>query len=209
MIDPIMLLRAARNMPPVNSTIVMLRLFARRQCASMSAYFTNSLTPSSGVGLLASPCGGASPGRAARGSVSRKMACRPAAGTWFFHRFKAINSRTGEGQPDCCPFLIGSGNGRKNAPPCFARRPLALLRRLRLDFGLRYFGFALLCARCSRRPRHSPEALALTWNSLSSSAPRLRARPASGVTMIRRACRRHSCRPHHESPAAPLASVEA
>jgi hypothetical protein len=33
--------RAARNMPPVISTIVMLRFFARRQRTSMSAYFTN------------------------------------------------------------------------------------------------------------------------------------------------------------------------
>jgi len=50
--------RAARNMPPVISTIVMLRLFARRQRASMSAYFTNSLTLPTGLGLLASPRGG-------------------------------------------------------------------------------------------------------------------------------------------------------
>ena len=48
-------MRAARNMPPVISTFVMLRLFARRQRASMSAYFTNSLTPPTGLGLLASP----------------------------------------------------------------------------------------------------------------------------------------------------------
>jgi hypothetical protein len=51
-------LRAARNMPPVISTIVMLRLFARRQRASMSAYFTNSLTPPTGFGLLTSLRGG-------------------------------------------------------------------------------------------------------------------------------------------------------
>jgi hypothetical protein len=37
--------RETRNMPPVISTIVMLRLFAQRERASMSAYFTNSLTP--------------------------------------------------------------------------------------------------------------------------------------------------------------------
>src|SRR5262245_3300386 len=59
----------------------MLRLFARRQRASMSAYFTNSLTPPSGLGLLVSPRGGFSFGRAARGSVApRKVACRPVAG---------------------------------------------------------------------------------------------------------------------------------
>jgi hypothetical protein len=74
-------LRAARSIPPVISTIVMLRLFARRQRASMSAYFTNSLTPPSGLGLLASPRGGPIPGRAARGSVApRKMACQSPAG---------------------------------------------------------------------------------------------------------------------------------
>src|SRR5262245_46761846 len=73
-------LRAARNMPPVISTIVMLRLFAQRQRASMSAYFTNSLTPPTGFGLLASPRGGDHLGRAARGPVAlRKMACRSAA----------------------------------------------------------------------------------------------------------------------------------
>src|SRR5262245_27146879 len=75
-------LRAARNMPPAISTIVMLRLFARRQRASMSVYFTNSLTPPRGLGLLASPRGGDHLGRAARGPVAlRKMACRSAART--------------------------------------------------------------------------------------------------------------------------------
>ena len=66
-------------------------------------------------------------------------------------RFKAINSRTEEGQPGRCPFLIGSGNGRQLARACFAHRPVALLcRRRRLDFGSPYFGFGLFCARCSR-----------------------------------------------------------
>src|SRR5262249_28636648 len=65
-------------MPPVISTIVMFRFFARRQRTSMSAYFTNSLTPPTGLGLLGSPrAAGFFPGRAARGSVApRKMACR-------------------------------------------------------------------------------------------------------------------------------------
>src|SRR5262249_57220223 len=54
-------LRAARNMPPVISTIVMLRFLARRQRASMSAYFTNSLTPPTGLGLLPSSRGGIFP----------------------------------------------------------------------------------------------------------------------------------------------------
>src|SRR6516162_2458902 len=78
-------LRAARSMPPVISTIVMLRLFARRQHTSMSAYFTNSLTPPTGLGLLAWPRGGYHLDRAARGSVApRKMACRPAVGSSVF-----------------------------------------------------------------------------------------------------------------------------
>jgi len=46
-------------MPPVISTIVMSGLFARRQRTSMSAYFTNSLTPPARLGLLASLRGGA------------------------------------------------------------------------------------------------------------------------------------------------------
>jgi hypothetical protein len=51
------------------------------------------------------PGGGNSDGRAARGSVApRKMACRLARGDARFSRFKAINSRTGKGQPDRCPF---------------------------------------------------------------------------------------------------------
>jgi hypothetical protein len=53
------LVRAGSNMSPVISTIVMLRLFARRQRASTSAYFTNSLTPLSRLDLLASFRGGA------------------------------------------------------------------------------------------------------------------------------------------------------
>jgi hypothetical protein len=92
-------------MPPVISTIVMLRLFARRQRASMSAYFTNSLTAPTGFGLT-----GVAPrrvfptGRAARGPVApRKMACRPLAGK-ASQRFKAINSRTGRGSLVAVPF---------------------------------------------------------------------------------------------------------
>jgi len=60
-------------MPPVISTIVMLRFIARRQRTSMSAYFTNSLTPPNGLGLLASPRGGVFPvgQRAARSLPER------------------------------------------------------------------------------------------------------------------------------------------
>jgi len=64
-----------------------------------------------------------------------------------------------------CPFLIGSGNGRQDARPYFARRPLALLRRLRLELGSPCFGFGLFRFRRCRRLRHSREALALTWAS--------------------------------------------
>jgi hypothetical protein len=149
-------------MPPVISTIVMLRLFARRQRTSMSAYFTNSLTPPTGLGLLGSLCGRAFPGRAARGPVApRKMACRPAAGG--FHTVQGHQRAHREGQLGRCPFLIRSGNGRQDdARPCFARRPVALLRRHRLDFGSPCFWFGLFCARCSRRSRNSLGAVTLT-----------------------------------------------
>src|SRR5207244_6496231 len=73
-------LRTARNILPVISTIVMSRYFTRRQRASMSAYFTNSLTPPADLGLLLVAPRRYFPGRAARGPVApRKMACRPLA----------------------------------------------------------------------------------------------------------------------------------
>ena len=147
-------LRAARSMPPVISTIVMLRLFARRQHTSMSAYFTNSLTPPTSLGLLASPSRQV-PFRSSSAWLGRSQkdglpSCR---GEHGFYRFKAINSRTGEGQPGRCPFLIRSGNGRQDAQACFAHRPVAVLRRRRLDFGSPCFGFGLFCARGSCRSR--------------------------------------------------------
>jgi len=88
-------------------------------------------------------------------------------------RFKAIDSRL-EGQPGRCPFLIGNGNGRQDAGPCFARRPVALLHRRSLVLGLRYFGFGLFCARWSRRSRPSREAVALTAATQKGKAPPLR-----------------------------------
>jgi hypothetical protein len=89
-------LRAARNMPPVISTIVMSRLFARRQRASMSAYlyqFVDTAKPPWLTGVA--PRRLSPSGRAARGSVApRKMACRSAAAERRFSwRFKAIDSR--------------------------------------------------------------------------------------------------------------------
>jgi hypothetical protein len=64
------------------------------------------LTPPTGLGLLA--CSRRAPfGRIAWGSVApRKMACRLAREGKHSQWFKAINSRTGEGQPSRCPFLI-------------------------------------------------------------------------------------------------------
>ena len=130
-------LRAARNILPVISTIVMSRYFTRRQRASMSAYFTNSLTPPAGLGLLTSAPRRFLPGRAARGPVApRKMACRPAGG----RRGRIYGSRPStrahrEGQPGCCPFLIGSRNGRQDAQPCSACGPVAFLRGRRRDLG--------------------------------------------------------------------------
>jgi hypothetical protein len=46
--------------------------------------FYQPLTAPTGLGLLASPRGGALPGRAARGPAPRKMACRPLAGKQSF-----------------------------------------------------------------------------------------------------------------------------
>src|SRR5262249_189495 len=156
--------RTCRPLQPVIST--MLRLFARRQRASVSAYFTNSLTPPIGLGLLASPRGGDHLDRAARGSVApRKMACRPAAGDGTA-RFKAINSRTEErGSSGRCPFLIGSRNGRQVARPRFALLPVAVLRSLRLGGGSRHFWLGVFCPRYSRDARRGLWAAALTWTS--------------------------------------------
>src|SRR5262245_20908067 len=159
MIDPTMLLRAARNMPPVNSTIVMLRLFARRQRTSMSAYFTNSLTPATGLGLLlALPPRQASPSvgqRVARSLPERWPAVLPR-GNAHSQRFKAIDSRTEEGgSPSRCPFLVGGGNGRQDAQPRFTRLPIAILRNLCLGGGARRFWLGRFCSRCSRHSRRS------------------------------------------------------
>src|SRR5262245_3172175 len=163
-------------MPPVISTIVMLRLFARRQRASMSAYFTNSLTSPSGLGLLASPPATGLPGRAARGPVApRKMACRPPVGNAL--AVQGYRLALG-GQPGRCPVLIGGGHGRQDARPCSARRPVALLRSRRLDLRLFCFGFCLLCVRCSRRSRHSREVLELTWTNLTLKRASSASRPS-------------------------------
>jgi hypothetical protein len=103
--------RSAQHTPPVISTIIMLRLFARRQRASMSAYFTNALTPPTGLGLLASLAAGlfrsgsAWLGRSQKDGLPtcREGPCgKKVQGHQLAHR---------EGQPRRCPFLIGIGNG--------------------------------------------------------------------------------------------------
>src|SRR5262245_4424817 len=111
----------------------------------MSAYFTNSLTPPTGLALLASfrasgfvPRGGLFPGRAARGPVApRKMACRPAARG----NASAVQGHqlALEGQLHRCPFLIEGGNGPQVARPRFAYLPVAVLRSLCLGGGSRRF----------------------------------------------------------------------
>ena|SRR6516162_7857933 len=114
-------LRAAPNMPPVISTIVMLRLFARRQRASMSAYFTNSLTPPTGLGLLGvAPRRAFSVGQRAARSPERWPAGLPRGIRIPVQGHQLAHS---EGAAWSLPLLIGSGDGRQDARPCFAPRP--------------------------------------------------------------------------------------
>src|SRR6516165_3177901 len=108
-------LRAARSMPPVISTIVMLRLFARRQHTSMSAYFTNSLTPPTGLGLLALPRGRESRSGSAWLGRSQKDGLPTYRGI-FHYGFKAINLRMRRGLPGRCPFQ--SAPGRDDCALC-------------------------------------------------------------------------------------------
>jgi hypothetical protein len=137
------------------ATIVMLRFFAWRQRASMSAYFTNSLTPPIGLGLLASLSRREFPSvgqRVARSLSERWPAALPRGECAFVvqgHRLAL------EGQPSRCPFLIRTGNGRQDARPYFARRPVAVLRNFRLGGGSRCFWLSLFCARCSCGSRRS------------------------------------------------------
>src|SRR5215470_7599424 len=102
------------------------------------------LTPPTGLGLLASlPRRGFSRSGSAWLGRSQKdgLPSLPRGEAFAFavqgHRLAL------EGQPGRCPFLAGSGNGRQDARPCFARRPVALLQRRRLDFRLPCFGFGL------------------------------------------------------------------
>jgi hypothetical protein len=83
---------------------------ATASARSMSAYFTNSLTPPTGLGLL-----GVAPrrgflGRAARGSVApRKMACRPLAGESVFNGSRPSTRAQGRGSLVAAP----SNRGQK------------------------------------------------------------------------------------------------
>jgi hypothetical protein len=157
---------AARNMPPVISAIVMLRFFARRQRPSMSAYFTNSLTPPTGLGLLASPlAGGVLPGRAARGSVApRKMACPPVRGETYLTGSRPSTRAQGRGQPDRCPFQSGAEMDAKTRDSLILLAALSLICAPRLVCGSCCFCLRLLCAWHSRRPpRRTPEAPELTF----------------------------------------------
>src|SRR5262249_55005133 len=121
--------RTCRPLQPVISTIVMLRFFARRQRASMSAFFYQPLTPPTGLGLLKSPRGRQIPvgQRVARSFPERWPAdlprdvSLPVQGHQLAHRGGAAWS---------LPLLIGGGNGRQDARPCFAHR---LRRRILLS----------------------------------------------------------------------------
>src|SRR5262249_30354959 len=144
------------------------------------------LTPPTGLGLLASPRGGAfsRSGSAWSRSLPERWPAVLAAGRHGFIRLKAINSRTGAGRS--LPLLNrGGGNGRQVARPRFALLPVAVLRSLRLGGGSRHFWLDVFCPRYRRDARCSLWAAALTWTKTisRSSAPRPRARPASGATM--------------------------
>src|SRR5262245_49643912 len=140
----------------------------------MSAYFTNSLTAPTGFGLLTSLRGGFShrsgsawPGRSQKDGL-------PSARGESIVSGSRPNSRTG-GAAWSLPLLIGSGNGRQDARPRFARPPVAVLRILCLGGGSRRFWLDVFCPRCSRDARRGLWAAALT------AAPKKQPRfPAGG-----------------------------
>jgi hypothetical protein len=171
-------------MSPVISTNRHVEIVCAASARVNVRIFYQPLTAPAGLGLL---------GVASRRGFSRSGSARlgrsqkdglPTCREGYAFRLKAINSRTREGQPGRCPFLIGRGNGRQDARPCFARLPVAVLRNLRLGGGSSCFWLGLFRARCSRDSRRSFEAPALTWTKTisRSSAPQRAARPASGAT---------------------------
>jgi hypothetical protein len=121
-------------------------------CAALAhvnvSVFYQPLTPPSSLGLLASPraAGNSRPGSAWLGRSQKDglLSCRAGGDISFAVQGHRLAQ---EGQPGRCPFLIEDGNGRQDARPCFASRPVIHLHRRRLDLGLRYFGFGLFCAR--------------------------------------------------------------
>jgi hypothetical protein len=115
--------KAARNMPPLISTIVMSRLFARRRFGQCRI-FNQPLTAHTGPGLLMTQgtAAGFLSGRAARGSVApRKMAChQPRLGksrSWS----KAIDSRE-RGSLFAAPFEWGAEMDAKALDLLYSRR---------------------------------------------------------------------------------------
>ena len=103
---------------------LMLRLFARRQRASMSAYFTNVDTANRPWPTSVDLAAGSFP-------VGQRVA-RSLPERWPAVLLRGIVAVQGhrlalEGQPGRCPFLIRSGNGRQDARP-------ALLTALSLFF---------------------------------------------------------------------------
>src|SRR5215831_2729827 len=176
-------LRAARNMPPVISTIVMFVVCVASAHVNVSVLYQFVDTARRPWPTCITPRWGLS-------SVGQRVA-RPLPERWPADLprkvvFQSVQGHRAQerGQPGRCPFLIGSGNGRQDAQPCSTCRPVALLRRRRLDLGLFCLELDLLGARWSRRYRDSLGPLGLTWTKTisHSSAPQSRVRPASGAT---------------------------
>jgi len=145
---------AARYMPPVIWTIVMLGLLARRRFGSMSGFFTTRWHRQLALaywrrkeprqGFLRS--GSAGFGRSQKDGLP---SCRAEIAFGPRPLTRAQSSR--------CPFLIGSGNGRR-AWPCSTRRAVTPLRSLRLGRGRWCCWLAFLCVRYNRDSRRSRAA---------------------------------------------------
>jgi hypothetical protein len=107
-----------------------------------------SLTAPTGLGLLTgasisatrvSRSGSAWLGRSQKDGLPSRSRGRAFISAVQGHRL----AHKGRGQPDRCPFLIGSKNGRPDTQSCFARLPVAVLRSLRLGRGSRCLGLAV------------------------------------------------------------------
>jgi hypothetical protein len=151
-------------------------------CGQGTPHNVNSVHQTPGVGLRCGPPrGGILLGRAARGSVApRKMACPPVRGASLrIYGFQGHQRAHRQGAARSLPLSIGSGNGRQeNTRPCFARRVVALLRRLSLGGGSRRFHLGLCRAQCRcRSRRRGVEASALTYTGKSPSRHRGKREP--------------------------------